>query len=171
MTAFDRAWDVVKAPWYYHATPEENVMPILSEGIKTQHGEVYASKDPELARNWISMTKPQASKVGVIPFWRDEGDPRIQPGTDHSPLMIEQLMGPDYEGYEGGSVVSNEPIPNTDLLPQMEARGTPSNEDRSAGNPGIGIWDNPMYDPNFSEKWKALEELMRRRNSGEGDGE
>tara|TARA_R110000765_G_scaffold422281_1_gene529212 strand:- start:2308 stop:2769 length:462 start_codon:yes stop_codon:yes gene_type:complete len=145
MNAFDRAWGIMKAPWYYHATPEENVMPILQEGIKPSFGEVYASKDPELARRWVSFTNRQSPKIGVIPFWRDEGDSRIKPGTDHSRTLVDMLMGPDYKGHEGGSVVSQEAIPNTDLLPYMMAQGTPSNEDKSAGNPGVAIWDNPMY--------------------------
>ena len=151
---------VQKAPWYYHATPEENVMPILTEGLQPRFGEVYASKDPELARRWISFTNRQSPKIGVIPFWRDEGDPRIKPGGDHSPILVDMLMGEGYEGQEGASVVSEEAIPPKDLLPQMEARGTPSNEDRSAGNPGIEIWDNPMYDGGLQAKFA---ELMRNR--------
>ena len=36
--AFNQAWAIMKAPWYYHATPEKNVMPILQEGIKSKYG-------------------------------------------------------------------------------------------------------------------------------------
>jgi len=151
--AFDLGWAVVKAPWYYHSTPEENVMPILREGIKGGFGgEVYASKDPELARRWISFTNRGSKQVATLPFWRDEDDPRMSPGMDHSPTLVSMLMGPDYETGEGDAVTSNEAIPPKDLLPQMEARGTPSNEDRSAGNPGIEIHDNPMY----SEQWGEM---------------
>ena len=98
-------------------------MSILREGIKGGFGgEVYASKDPDLARRWISFTNRGSPKVATIPFWRDEDDPRMSPGMDHSSMMIDMLMVPDYEGHEGGSVVSNEPIPPEDLLPNMEAR-------------------------------------------------
>ena len=165
---------VQKAPWYYHATPEENVMPILREGIKGGFGgEVYASKDPELARRWISFTNRGSKQIGTIPFWRDEDDPRMSQGMDHSPRLVSMLMGPDYETGEGDAVVSNETIPPEDLLPQMEARGTPSNEDRSAGNPGITIHDNPMYSDAFGEMMAQLrvaqekaEQEWRERNNG-----
>ena len=172
--AFDTGWAIIKAPWYYHATPEENVMPILREGIKGGFGgEVYASKDPDLARRWISFTNRGSPKIATIPFWRDEDDPRMSPGMDHSPMMIDMLMGPDYEGHEGGSVVSNETIPPEDLLPNMMAQGTPSNEDRSAGNPGIESYDNPMYSEEWGEMMAQLrvaqekaEREWRERNNG-----
>ena len=157
---FDRAWDVVKMPWYYHATPEENLMPILHGGINPGFdGLVYASKDPELARRWISFTRKDAPKVATIPFWRDEGDPRISQGMDHAPMMVDMLMGPDYEGHEGAAITSNEAIPREDLLPYMLEEGTPSNEDKSAGNPGVMIHDNPFHIPDLQEKMKFLRRL------------
>jgi len=170
-SAFDTGWVILKAPWYYHATPEKNVMPILHEGLKGGIEGVYASKDPELARRWISSFQGNTSpKIGVIPFWRDEGDPRISPGEDHSRLLIDMIMGPDYESREGDSVVHSDDIPPKDLLPQMTARGTPSNEDRSAGNPAIEIWDNPMYlGDDFREKMEMLRQRIQEEQGEQND--
>ena len=47
----------------------------------------------------------------------------------------------------------------------MEARGKPSNDDKSAGNPGVGIWDNPMYqgfDMEAAMKLLGLEEAQEK---------
>ena len=41
----------------------------------------------------------------------------------------------------------------------MMAEGTPSNEDKSAGNPGVMIHDNPFHDPDLQEKMKFLRRL------------
>ena len=73
--------------------------------------------------------------------------------------MVDMLMGPDYEGHEGAAITSNEAIPREDLLPYMMEEGTPSNEDKSAGNPGVMIHDNPFHDPDLQEKMKFLRRL------------
>jgi len=164
--AFTAAWNLVKAPWYYHATPEDNLMSILTEGIKPgADGLVYASKDPELSARWVSMTRRDSPRIANIPFWRDEGDPRIGPGLDHSPMLVNMLMGQDYKPGEGDAVVSREPIPREDVLPNMEARGKPSNEDRSAGNPGIMMYENPLY----SDMMAEIMEKLRQMNEERGD--
>tara|TARA_A100001201_G_scaffold22048_1_gene24714 strand:+ start:432 stop:935 length:504 start_codon:yes stop_codon:yes gene_type:complete len=164
--AFTAAWNLVKAPWYYHATPEDNLMSILSEGIKPgMDGVVYATKDPDLSARWMSYARQDSPRIANIPFWRDEGDPRIEPAGDHSPMMIPLLMGSDYKTREGDVVESSEPIPREDILPNIEARGRPSNEDRSAGNPGIMMYDNPMYSDQMQEMMKKL----RRMNEERGD--
>ena len=163
--AFNRAWNLVKAPWYYHATPEKNLMPIFREGIKPGiDGLVYASKDPELAARWMSYARRDSPKIVTIPFWRDEGDPRIEPGVDHSPTFVSMLMGPDYQPGEGDAVVSTEPIPRGDILPNMQARGRPSNENRSAGNPGITIYQNPMYSDQMQEMMEKIRQMNEERS-------
>lgn len=172
--AFDTGWAIIKAPWYYHATPEENVMPILRDGIKFgPEALIYASKNPDLARRWMSFSRRGSPKIATIPFWRDEDDPSIQPGVDHSAMVPEMLMGPDYEPGEGDSVVSTKEIPPEDLWPNMMAEGNPSNEDRSAGNPGITVYDNPMYSEQWGEMMAQLriaqekaEQEWRERNNG-----
>ena len=155
---------VQKAPWYYHATPESNLHgegKILHEGIKSNFGEVYASKDPDIARRWISFARKDAPKVATVPFWRDEGDERMQPGADHSPIML-QLLGLNPEDVaDDASWTSSENIPAKDILPNMLAEGTPSNEDKSAGNPGITIYDNPMY----SEAWEQVMREVQEKNA------
>lgn len=109
--AFDRAWSLVKAPWYYHATPMENLDSIGQHGIRSNYGEVYASRDEDGAAKWIGMTRPQSRQIITLPFWRDEGDPRMRPGIDHSPILA-RLLGID---PEQASFVSNEPIPPEDI--------------------------------------------------------
>ena len=141
-------------------------MSILSEGIKPgMDGVVYATKDPDLSARWMSYARQDSPRIANIPFWRDEGDPRIEPAGDHSPMMIPLLMGSDYKTREGDVVESSEPIPREDILPNIEARGRPSNEDRSAGNPGIMMYDNPMYSDQMQEMMKKL----RRMNEERGD--
>ena len=109
--AFDRAWSLVKAPWYYHATPMENLGPIAARGIKPNYGEVYASRDQDGGAKWVGMTKPTSRHILSLPFWRDEGDPRMSSGTDHSPILA-HMLGID---PEMASFVSNEPIPSEDI--------------------------------------------------------
>ncbi len=170
--AFDAGWAVVKAPWYYHATPEENLHGeggILHEGIKRNYGEVYASKDPEIARRWISFARMGSPEIATIPFWRDEGDPRMEPGMDHAPMMLSLLGLDPNEVSADASWVSNEDIPREDLLPHMEARGTPSNEDRSAGNPGIMTYPNPMYNEAFAEQMRIVQEANQKLRDEMGD--
>tara|TARA_R100000152_G_C6773379_1_gene200657 strand:+ start:629 stop:1165 length:537 start_codon:yes stop_codon:yes gene_type:complete len=170
--AFDAGWAVVKAPWYYHATPEENLHGkggILHEGIKSNFGEVYASKDPEIARRWVSFGRMGSPKIATVPFWRDEGDPRMKPGMDHSPMMLAILgMNPD-EVSADASWVSNENIPPEDILPHMLPSGTPSNEDKSAGSPGITVYDNPMYNEAFAEQMRIVQEANQKLLDEMGD--
>lgn len=91
MTTFDRAWGLVKKPMYYHATPEKNMGPIMHEGIKGRGDEVYASRNAEIARNWIMLTNPGAEKILTLPFFREEGDERMRPGQDHHPSILSTL--------------------------------------------------------------------------------
>jgi len=79
--------------------------------------------------------------------------------------LVNMLMGPDYKTREGDVVESSEPIPRGDILPNMEARGKPSNEDRSAGNPGIMMYDNPMH----SGMMQEIMEKLRQMNEERGD--
>ena len=89
-------------------------------------------------------------KIATVPFWRDEGDPRMEPGVDHSPMMLALLGLNPEEVSDDASWTSNESIPPGDILPNMLAEGTPSNEDESAGNPGITVYDNPMFNEAFA---------------------
>lgn len=142
---FDNAWDLLKAPFYYHATPEENLPSIMREGLRGYGGEVYASLDPEIARRWISFTNMQAPKIATIPFWRDEGDPRMSRGIDHSPFIFSLLGIDQAEGSEKGSWVSNEPIPPQDIFPHLIAEGD---------KPGVSVYDNPFYNEEFARQIK-----------------
>ena len=163
MSAFDNAWAIVKMPMYYHATPTENLDPILREGIRSNFGEVYASLDPEIARRWISMTRRDSPQVSVIPFWRDEGDPRMTPGADHSPVMLSMLGFDPNEVGEQASFVSSEPIPPQDIWPDaME-------NERS---PGILTYPNPMYVEGMAEMMEKVRQMqMEHINSQDEDGE
>ena len=51
----------------------------------------------------------------------------------------------------------------------MEARGTPSNEDRSAGI-GVRIYDNPMYSEQWGEMMAQLRIAQERLNENGGNG-
>ena len=153
MTAFDTAWNLLKAPFYYHATPEENLPSIMREGLRNRNEGVYASLDPEIARRWISFTNMQAPKIATIPFWRDEGDTRMSRGIDHSPFMFSMLGIDQAEGSEKGSWVSSETIPPSDIIPNLIAEGD---------KPGVVVYENPFYN----------EELARQiKESQRGDGE
>lgn len=161
--AFDTAWTIVKMPMYYHATPSENLDPILREGIRSNFGEVYASLDPEIARRWISFTQRQSPEVSVIPFWRDEGDPRMTPGADHSPMMLAMLGYDPNEVGEQASFVSSEPIPPQDIWP---------NAMQNERSPGILTYPNPMYDENYAEMMEKVRQMqMEHINSQDEDGE
>ena len=163
MSAFDFAWAIVKMPMYYHATPTENLDPILREGIRSNFGEVYASLDPEIARRWISFTNRQSPHVSVIPFWRDEGDPRMTPGADHSPMMLAMLGFDPNEVSQQASWVSNEPIPPQDIWPDsME-------NERS---PGILTYENPMFDENYAQMMEQIRQMNQQHmeSQDEDDG-
>lgn len=163
MSAFDSAWAIVKMPMYYHATPTENLDPILREGIRSNFGEVYASLDPEIARRWISFTNRQSPHVSVIPFWRDEGDPRMTPGADHSPMMLAMLGFDPNEVSQQASWVSNEPIPPQDIWPDaME-------NERS---PGILTYENPMFDENYAQMMEQIRQMNQQHmeSQDEDDG-
>jgi len=163
MNAFDNAWAIVKMPMYYHATPTENLDNILREGIRSNFGEVYASLDPEIARRWISFTRRESPQVSVIPFWRDEGDPRMTRGADHSPMMLAMLGYNPNEVGEQASFVSSEPIPPQDIWPDaME-------NERS---PGILTYPNPMYVEGMAEMMEKVRQMqMEHINSQDEDGE
>ena len=158
-SAFDSAWAIVKMPMYYHATPSENLDPILREGIRSNWGEVYASKNPEIARRWVSFTRRDSPKISVIPFWRDEGDPRMQPGVDHSPMML-SLLGVSPEEAQDASWTSSEPIPPQDIWPDAVAN------ERSEG---VITYDNPFYDENYVKLMQQmLDEQKKTMNDGDG---
>ena len=158
---FDTAWAIVKMPMYYHATPTKNLDPILREGIRSNFGEVYASLDPEIARRWISFTQRQSPEVSVIPFWRDEGDPRMTPGADHSPMML-ALLGYDPNEVSGqASFVSSEPIPPQDIWPDAV---------QNERSPGILTYPNPMYDEGYAEMMEKVRQMqMEHINSQDED--
>lgn len=161
MSAFDSAWAIVKMPMYYHATPTENLDSILQEGIRNNFGEVYASLDPEIARRWISMTRRDSPQVSVIPFWRDEGDPRMTPGADHSPMMLAMLGYDPNEVGEQASFVSNEAIPPQDIWPDAM---------KNERSQGILTYDNPMYDENYAEMMEKVRQMqMEHINSQDED--
>ena len=161
---FDYAWDmIVKMPWFHHATPSSNRNKIFMEGIKPGiDGLVYASKNPELAARWMMFTNRHAPEVSVLPFWREKDDPAMAPGVDHSPTMIDMLMGDEHEHSDGDVVTFDETIGRSEILPNLTAEGTPNDEDRSAGNPGATIWQNPFYDPQFQQ---LMEEVAARNKT------
>ena len=161
---FDYAWDmIVKMPWFHHATPSSNRNKIFMEGIKPGiDGLVYASKNPELAARWMMFTNRHAPEVTVLPFWREKDDPAMAPGVDHSPTMIDMLMGDEHEHSDGDVVTFDETIGRSEILPNLTAEGTPNDEDRSAGNPGATIWQNPFYDPQFQQ---LMEEVAARNKT------
>jgi len=160
---FDSAWAIVKMPMYYHATPTKNLDSILQEGIRSNFGEVYASLDPEIARRWISFTQRQSPEVSVIPFWRDEGDPRMTPGADHSPMMLAMLGYDPNEVGEQASFVSSEPIPPQDIWPDAL---------RNERSPGILTYPNPMYDEKYAEMMEKVRQMQMEHNeSQDEDGE
>jgi len=162
-SAFDSAWAIVKMPMYYHATPTKNLDSILREGIRSKFGEVYASLDPEIARRWISFTQRQSPQVSVIPFWRDEGDPRMTPGADHSPMMLAMLGYDPNEVGEQASFVSSEPIPPQDIWP---------NAMQNERSPGIMTYDNPLYVEGMAEMMEKVRQMqMEHINSQDEDGE
>lgn len=163
MTPFDSAWAIVKMPMYYHATPAENLDSILREGIRSNFGEVYASLDPEIARRWISMTRRESPEVSVIPFWRDEGDPRMRQGADHSPMMLAMLGFDPNEVGQQASWTSSEPIPPQDIWPDAMAN------ERS---PGVLTYPNPMYVEGMAEMMEKVRQMqMEHINSQDEDGE
>lgn len=163
MNPFDSAWAIVKMPMYYHATPTKNLDSILQEGIRSNFGEVYASLDPEIARRWISFTQRQSPQVSVVPFWRDEGDPRMTPGGDHSPMMLAMLGYDPNEVGEQASFVSSEPIPPQDIWP---------NAMQNERSPGILTYPNPMYDENYAEMMEKVRQMqIEHMNSQDEDGE
>lgn len=163
MTPFDSAWAIIKMPMYYHATPTKNLDSILREGIRSNFGEVYASLDPEIARRWISFTQRQSPEVSVIPFWRDEGDPRMTPGADHSPTMLAMLGYDPNEVGEQASFVSNEAIPPQDIWPDAM---------QNERSPGILTYPNPMYDENYAEMMEKVRQMQIEHMNSQGeDGE
>jgi len=98
-------------PLYYHATPYSNLGSIMREGLRLSFGEIYCSTVPETAACWVSFTRRTSGSIITIPFWRDEGDNRMNIGCDHSPIMTKML------GVDDGtaSFVSNEAIPSDDI--------------------------------------------------------
>lgn len=161
--AFENAWAIVKMPMYYHATPAENLDPILREGIRSNFGEVYASRDPEIARRWISFTNRQSPKVSVIPFWRDEGDPRMTPGADHSPMMLAMLGFDPNEVSQQASWVSSEPIPPQDIWPDAT---------KNERSPGVLTYENPMFDENYAQMMEQIRQMNQQhmKSQDEDDG-
>ena len=162
-SAFDSAWAIVKMPMYYHATPSENLDPILREGIRSNFGEVYASLDPEIARRWISFTNRQSPHVSVIPFWRDEGDPRMTPGADHSPMMLAMLGYDPNQVGEQASFVSSEPIPPQDIWPDAV---------ENERSPGVLTYENPMFDENYAQMMEQIRQMNQQHmeSQDEDDG-
>ena len=79
----------------YHATPMENLGGIMAEGIKPFFGCVYASTNQETAARWIMFTRMWSKEVVVLPFYKEESE--IEPGWDHSPVML-NIIGADPEG-------------------------------------------------------------------------
>lgn len=153
MSAFDTAWAIVKMPMYYHATPAENLDSILREGIRSKYGQVYASRDPEIARRWISLTRRGSPKVSVIPFWRDEGDSRMEQGVDHSPMMLAMLGYDPNEVGEQASWVSSESIPPQDIWPDAI---------KNKRSPGVLTYENPMFDENYDQMMEQLRQMNQQ---------
>jgi len=99
-------------PIYYHATPYENFVSIMREGLRLSFGEIYCSTVPDTAACWVSFTRRNSSEIMTIPFHREDDDPRMKLGCDHSPIMTRMLGVDD----ETASFVSNEAIPSHDIL-------------------------------------------------------
>ena len=100
---------------YYHATPYSNLTSIMMKGIEARFGEVYCSTVQDTAAIWISFTRASqegADRIAVLPFERPEGDPRMSPGMDHSPILCRMFGFPE----ESASFVSSETIPNRDIM-------------------------------------------------------
>ena len=96
---------------YYHATPKENLVPIMQHGIQIKFGEVYCSTNEETAARWICFTRRGSKEVITLPFNRPESDERMNIGTDHSPLMLKIIGAHE----EGASFTSSETIPPEDI--------------------------------------------------------
>jgi hypothetical protein len=79
----------------YHATPEKNLVGILTEGIKPNFGEVYASTNFETAAKWIGFTRMWSQRIAVVAFDVPKSD--VQIGIDHSPVML-NIIGASHEG-------------------------------------------------------------------------
>mgnify|MGYP003125161052 CR=1 FL=1 len=116
---------------YYHATPYDNLMSILSTGLEPQFGEIYCSTSQETAVRWVSFTRMYSDKICVLSFDKEDGDDTMRIGNDHSPIMT-KLLGVD---DEGASYVSTQPIPASDL-----------NWD------DIVTYDNPFYSEEFAKQ-------------------
>tara|TARA_R100000008_G_scaffold53550_1_gene32525 strand:+ start:201 stop:635 length:435 start_codon:yes stop_codon:yes gene_type:complete len=97
---------------YYHATDMKNLGGIMAEGLKPMGGFVYASKNPELAINWICMTRFFSEKVLLLPFKIESS--KMSFGADHSPLMI-RILGFDPEDSENEAYTTTETIPPEDI--------------------------------------------------------
>ncbi len=120
---------------YYHATPKNNLYPIMEQGIVSRFDGVYCSTSEETAVRWICFTRREAEEIVVLPFDRPEGDERMSIGVDHSPMMTNILGVSD----EGASFVSSENIPMTDI--DWEA---------------VMVYKNPFYShPNSLKRWKT----------------
>ena len=93
----DLAMQLLKMPWYYHGTPEENLESIQREGIHpSADGRVHAMTDraedhpdgggggADMATDWAGNLRRREKRIATIPFWRDEGDPlEFNPGALH----------------------------------------------------------------------------------------
>tara|TARA_R110000822_G_scaffold115209_2_gene246964 strand:- start:7907 stop:8323 length:417 start_codon:yes stop_codon:yes gene_type:complete len=95
---------------YYHATDIDNLPSIMRKGILAVPF-VYCSTAEETAARWMSFSRHGSKQIVTLPFDREEGDPRMSIGIDHSPLMT-QLVGVD---DDGASFTSNEAIPPEDI--------------------------------------------------------
>lgn len=137
--AFEQAWSLVKAPWYYHATPMENLPSIAARGIKPSMGEVYASRDQDGGAKWVGMIKPTSRQILSLPFFREEGDPRMQPGVDHSPILA-HMLGID---PEQASFVSREGIPSREIDWENAMQ-----------------YENPFYIEDLEEKMKEARRIL-----------
>tara|TARA_R110002020_G_scaffold232118_1_gene443466 strand:+ start:477 stop:845 length:369 start_codon:yes stop_codon:yes gene_type:complete len=93
----------------YHATPEKNVVGILTEGIKPNFGEVYASTNWETAVKWIGFTRMWSNRIAVIAF--DVPKSEVQIGIDHSPIML-NIIG---ASHEGASFTLNRTVTNREI--------------------------------------------------------
>jgi len=126
---------------YYHATPYDNLISILSTGLKTQFGEIYCSTSQETAVRWVSFTRMYSDKICVLSFDREEGDDTMRIGNDHSPIMT-KLLGVD---DEGASYVSTRSIPTSDL-----------NWD------DIVTYDNPFYNEEYAKQHENMMKHNRK---------
>tara|TARA_R110001632_G_C11187297_1_gene401600 strand:+ start:198 stop:614 length:417 start_codon:yes stop_codon:yes gene_type:complete len=95
---------------YYHATDIDNLQSIMRRGILAVPY-VYCSTAEETAARWMSFTRYGSKQIVTLPFDREEGDPSMSIGIDHSPLMT-QLVGVD---DDGSSFTSSETIPPEDI--------------------------------------------------------